>query len=134
MQYAKIGMVDVRDVAAVAVTVLTEGDHEGMIYNLTGPESLSFADVALKLSDVADRPIIYQDVPLEDYHQALLDAGLSRWTVDRLVEFYALWREGAADVVTNIVQDITGRPPRTFDQFAHDYEHVFRGIPTKITI
>ena len=46
----KIGMIDVRDIVDVAVKVLTEGGHEGQTYNLTGPASISFHDVAAALS------------------------------------------------------------------------------------
>ena len=46
----KVGMIDVRDVAGVAGKVLTEDGHEGKSYTLTGPESISFGDVAAALS------------------------------------------------------------------------------------
>jgi uncharacterized protein YbjT (DUF2867 family) len=52
---ARISMVDTRDVAAVAATVLTTAGHEGQTYDVTGPEALSYEDVAAKLSQVKGR-------------------------------------------------------------------------------
>ena len=50
MQAGKIAMVDARDVAAVAVAALTSDDHVGKTYTITGPEALSFQEVAQKLA------------------------------------------------------------------------------------
>ena len=60
-----LGMIDVRDIADVAVSVLTEDGHEGKTYNLTGPESISFHDVAAGLSKVLGKHVDYVNVPLE---------------------------------------------------------------------
>ena len=60
---ARISMVDTRDVAAVTAVVLTEPGHEGGHYDVTGPEALSYADVAAKLTRSLGRPITYVDAP-----------------------------------------------------------------------
>lgn len=51
------GVVDPRDVAAVAATALTSPDHNGQTYTLTGPELLTLADQAAVLSRVLNRPV-----------------------------------------------------------------------------
>src|SRR5439155_6799006 len=56
---ARQSLVDVRDLAAVAERALTEPGHEGKTYDFTGPESLSYADVAATLSAVRGRPVRY---------------------------------------------------------------------------
>ena len=56
-------MVDTRDVAAVAAVVLSEPGHAGADYDVTGPEALSYADVAAKLSGALGRQVSYADVP-----------------------------------------------------------------------
>ena len=63
MQAGKIAMVDACDVAAVAVAALTSDGHVGKTYTITGPEALSFHEVAQKLAAAAGRPVTYQDVP-----------------------------------------------------------------------
>ncbi len=61
----KVGMIDVRDIVDVAVKVLTEDGHEGKTYSLTGPASISFADVAAALSKALGKQVNYVDVPPE---------------------------------------------------------------------
>ena len=59
----KIAMVDVKDIAAVAVAALTEPGHEGKTYVITGGEAVTYAQVADKLSAVAGKKVNYVDVP-----------------------------------------------------------------------
>src|SRR3712207_6739106 len=58
----RVGWVDARDIAAVAFHALTEGEHEGRAYAITGPESLSMEEVAEKVSGVIERRVRYEDV------------------------------------------------------------------------
>ena len=116
---ARISMVDTRDVAAVAATVLTEPGHAGADYDVTGPEALSYADVAAKLTSATGRPVTYVDVPDEAVRQALLGAGLTGWFADALVGLYQDYRRsgagGYAAQVTGTVERLTGRPARSLD-------------------
>ena len=79
MRDGKQSLVDVRDVATVAVKVLTEPGHEGQVYEITGPESLSYAEVAATLSRVLGRPVRYVDVPPEVARDSMLRAGMPPW-------------------------------------------------------
>jgi uncharacterized protein YbjT (DUF2867 family) len=116
---ARISMVDTRDVAAVAATVLTQSGHAGASYDVTGPQALSYADVASKLTRALGRPVTYVDVPDDATRQALLAAGLSEWFANALVGLYQDYRrsgtDGYAARVTDTVQRLTGRPPRALD-------------------
>jgi uncharacterized protein YbjT (DUF2867 family) len=62
---SRVSPVEVRDIAAVAVAVLTGAGHEGQTYVITGPEALTYADVAEKLSAAVGKNVTYVDVPLE---------------------------------------------------------------------
>lgn len=66
MEDARIASIDVGDIAEAAATVLTEPGHEGKIYPLTGPEALSMAEVAEKLSKATGRTIRYINVSPEE--------------------------------------------------------------------
>ena len=116
---ARISMVDTRDVAAVTAVVLTEPGHEGGHYDVTGPEALSYADVAAKLTRSLGRQITYVDAPDDAVRDALSGAGLNAWFVDALVGLYQDYRrsgiDGYAAQVTDTVAQITGRPARTLD-------------------
>ncbi len=117
---ARLSMVDTDDVAAVAAHVLTGTGHEGRVYNLTGPEALSYADVAARLAARSGRPVRYVDVPDDAVHAALTGLGMDPWTVEAVVELYASYRAsgpgGWAARVTGTVQALTGRAPRSLDQ------------------
>jgi uncharacterized protein YbjT (DUF2867 family) len=127
MQAGKIAMVDARDVAAVAVAALTSDDHVGKTYTITGPEALSFQEVAQKLAAATGRAVTYQDVPLAAVQQEIVATGLPEWLVDVRMEFATALRDGYAAVVTDTVQAVTGQPARTFDAFAREYVALFRG-------
>jgi len=124
---AKISHIDARDIAAVAVKALTEAGHEGKGYVITGPEALSFAEIADKLSQVLGKPVRYFDIPPEQYRQQLLQFGVPEWQADAVLALYAFYREGKGAVVTNSVTEVTKKSPITFDQFARDYSDAFRG-------
>jgi uncharacterized protein YbjT (DUF2867 family) len=117
---ARISMTDTRDVAAVASVVLTQPGHAGAHYEVTGPEALSYADVAERLSAVMGRPIYYVNVPDEAARQALLGFGLNDWFVGALVGLYQDYRRsgqsGYASRVTDTVERVTGQPARSLDR------------------
>jgi uncharacterized protein YbjT (DUF2867 family) len=122
---AKVSAVDVRDIAEVAVAALTEAGHEGKIYELTGPQALTHAEMAEGLSEALGRRVAFVDIPPEAMREALLGVGLPVWQADGLVEDYAHYRRGEAAAVTSGVRDAIGKAPRSFDEFARDYAAMF---------
>jgi len=127
---AKIGHVDVRDIAAVAVMVLTQpGRHEGMAYEITGPELMTYHDVADELSKLLGKKVNYVAISPEAFKQNLMRTGRSELMVNRLNELFADFRVGGGEVLTTTVQDLIGRPPISFACFIKDHETVFAGVP-----
>jgi uncharacterized protein YbjT (DUF2867 family) len=126
MRDAKQSLVDVRDIAAVAVEALTGPGHEGHVYELTGPESLSYHDVAAKLSVVLGRSIQYVDVPLEAAKQSMLKAGMPEWNAGAVAELYGLFAAGQGARTTDSVATITKKAPISFEQFAQEHAAAFQ--------
>jgi uncharacterized protein YbjT (DUF2867 family) len=122
---ARVSVVDVRDIAAAAVAALVEPGHAGRVYDLTGPEALSHADIASALSRALGRPIRFVDVPPEAMRDMALDVGMPAWQVEGLLEDYAHYRRGEAQSVASGVEEGTGRPPRSFDDFVCSYGAAF---------
>lgn len=120
-----VSMIDARDIATVAARVLTEDGHENTAYLLTGPEALSFGDVADTFSSVLDREVTYVDLPGDELRERLIDAGMPEWGVNGLVGIYESYRHGNAPSTVDTVQRITDRQPRTFETFATDYRDAF---------
>jgi uncharacterized protein YbjT (DUF2867 family) len=117
--------VNVRDVADVAVAALTTAQHDNQVYAITGPDALTFAEMAHRLSQAFGRTITYVDVPPEAMRAALADLGFPAWQADGLLEEFAMYRRGEAAGVEPGVREALGRPPRAFDEFARDYAPCF---------
>lgn len=126
---AVISQIDVRDVAAAAVAVLAEpAAHADQTYDLTGPEPLSYADIAQVFSRIIGREVRYVDMPVDESRAHLLGDGLPDWLVDRLLDLSAFYCTGAASVVSGDVERLTGRRPRSVEDFVRDHPAVFATV------
>ncbi len=123
----KVGMIDVRDIAEAAHAVLTTDGHYGKGYILTGPESISFHDVARGLSGALGKEVSYVNVPLEASKEAMMGMGMPEWTVDGYMELFAEFAINWGDRTTSAVEELTGHPARSIEQFANDFAGVFGG-------
>jgi len=122
---AKIAMIDPRDVAAAAAVVLLDDGHDGQAYVLTGPQAITYADVAAYLSAATGRPVGFVNVPDEAARAGMLESGAPDWMADTLVVLFGELRRGIAAQTTDSVRILTGREPRGFAQFARDHRAIF---------
>jgi uncharacterized protein YbjT (DUF2867 family) len=106
-----VAMIDVDDIAAVAATALTTAGQAGKAYVLTGPEALSYQDVAEELVRILGRPVPYKDIPLAVMRERLLAAGMPEWHADVHADFSTALSAGHASTVANTVETVTGKPP-----------------------
>jgi uncharacterized protein YbjT (DUF2867 family) len=127
MEDARIASIDIGDIAEVAAKVLTEPGHEGKIYSLTGPEALSMAEVAQKLSAATGKTIRYINVAPEDARKAQLAAGIPPFLADALFELFSERRKGMEARVWPDTELLLGRLPASFGDFARRHANVFRG-------
>jgi uncharacterized protein YbjT (DUF2867 family) len=125
----RVAMVDARDIAAVAVATLTGGGHAGKTYTLTGPEALSFYQVASILSRQTGRPLRHVRVPPDKVRVALQGRGVAAWYADDMAKLHSMLAVGYEEVVTDDIHRVTGRPPRTLAQFAGDHAGVLTRPP-----
>lgn len=113
-------IVDADDVADVVVAALTEDGHTGRIYELTGPELLTFHDVAATLTKALDRDVVYLPVTTDDYVSEAVAAGLEADEAAMLAELFAHIFDGHNASLAGGVQEALGRPARSFAAFAAD--------------
>ena len=122
---ARISAVDIRDLAEVAVAALTDPRHKNKSYSLTGPEPLTFGEMANQLSAALGRTISFVDVPPEAMRAALDGFGFPAWQAEGLLEEFAMYRRGEAAGVESGVAEALNRNPRSFVEFARDYAPLF---------
>jgi NAD(P)H dehydrogenase (quinone) len=100
------------DCAAAAVAVLTGDGHAGETLDVSGPEALTWGDVAALVTDGSGTTIELGALPADAYAQATRDSGAPPLLVDALVGMGIAVREGFFDVPTDVVEQLTGRRPR----------------------
>ena len=123
---ARISMIDVRDIAAVAVKVLSGGDHFGKIYDMSGPETLTYFDVARFLSQALGREVTYEPLDVETAVRNQIAAGIPEEVARGRVGIHASFASGVFAPTSDLVQTVLGHPPRSFARFAADYLETFR--------
>jgi uncharacterized protein YbjT (DUF2867 family) len=130
MESAKVSVVDVRDIAAVAVKALTEnGDinkYNNKIYLIAGPEALSYHQMAQLLSNATGKKISYTSISEEEARAAMKEMGMDDWLINAILELYNYFRKEYASQVSSAVEEVTGKKPIPFTQFARDYVEAFR--------
>jgi uncharacterized protein YbjT (DUF2867 family) len=123
---SKYSVVDVRDIAAVAVKALTQAGHEGKAYTITGPEALSNAQIAEKLTKAIGKPVKYVAISDDQMRGAMQQQGAPAALVDALIDLMHFYVAGKAAIVTNDVEKVTKRPATTFDEFAKENATAFQ--------
>ena len=122
----RAGLVDARDVAAVAAEIAASpAPHAGKTYWLTGPELISNYDVAAVLSRLLGRTITYRELSFDENRDAMIRAGVPAPIAEMNAQAFALTADGDAEWVTGDVPSLLGLPARSFWQFAADYAPAF---------
>ena len=125
MRAGQVGIIDVRDVARFVLDVLTLPGHEDKTYEITGPELLSFHDIADQLSEVMGREIRYVDQPAAEFKQSLLQWVPDDWYVETVSELFELIAQGSGALLNDEYTRVTGRTPTTLRRFFRDYSSFF---------
>lgn len=124
---AGIGMVAGDDCARAAAVVLTTEGHDGQNYELTGPEAVTFPQIAATMSRIFGRPISFRDATEDEFRKVMIEQ--AGYTEDRLeIEVlchYRAFRRGGADLVTDTVERLTGRKPTSVEEFLQAHRAAF---------
>ncbi|PTT16057.1 NAD(P)-dependent oxidoreductase [Microbacterium sp. HMWF026] len=114
----RCSLVSRADVAATAVAVLRDpAAHADTAYDLTGPEALSLAEVAEKISAVRGHPVRFHDETVDEAYASRAAFGAPRWQVDAWVSTYTAIASGDLAGVSDDVERVTGRPAQSFEEF-----------------
>lgn len=116
------------DIAAVAVTALTQDGHAGQTYPLTGPEALTPVERTRILAEATGEDIAFVHLSEDAERARLRGYGYDEDYVEFGIQLATSTPDVAA-VVLPTVTDVTGRPARTFAQWAHEHAEHFRTTP-----
>jgi (4-alkanoyl-5-oxo-2,5-dihydrofuran-3-yl)methyl phosphate reductase len=122
----KAAYIHPRDIAAVAVRALTEPGHEGKAYPLTGPEALSVGELVKLLSEAVGKPIEYVPITDDATREGMQKAGLPTFLIDGLLPFASFVRSGKGAEILPTVEQVIGRKPLTFADWASEHARDFR--------
>jgi uncharacterized protein YbjT (DUF2867 family) len=124
---AKVSHIDLRDIAAAAAAILrSPSQHAGKIYGLNGPEALSYAEVAEKISKATGRKVQYVEIPPDAQRKALLDVGMPDFLVTALLELQEYYASGKASKVDGTLESLIHRAPIKMDAFLTEDADQFR--------
>lgn len=122
----RVGMIDARDVAAVAAEIIaSSAPHVGKTYKLTGPQLLTYSDVAAILSKVLGRAVTYHELSFEEDKDVMMLAGLPKELAEMNAQAFSMIADGDAGWLSEDVPSLLGRPARSFEEFAIDHASAF---------
>ncbi|WP_427888571.1 NAD(P)H-binding protein [Kribbella sp. GL6] len=121
-------MIHERDIAAVAVLALLGDQHIGRAYEITGPEAVSQAEQIRTIARTVGKPMRIEALDDAAARQAMLDLGADPILAESSVNYWASLVDNP-EPVTTTVAELTGRPARTFAEWAADHAAEFR-VPT----
>ncbi len=113
----RVGYVAREDCASAAASALTTADDKGARLDVTGPEAFSMSQIASIVREITGRPIAVVQQTDDEKRRALSPAGLPAPVIELIVSIDASIRAGKLDVVSNTVQKLTGKPPKTLRDF-----------------
>ncbi|MEC3952400.1 NAD(P)H-binding protein [Nocardia sp. CDC153] len=116
--HGRIAVVDPRDIAAVSTAALVEPGHVGRVYVLTGPEALSPGEQTATIAEIIGRPLRFEEISPEDAEADLLRFGVDPELAAAIMALRATALESFTSTVHPTVADVTGRSPRTFQEWA----------------
>lgn len=123
---AKVSYLAARDLGAVSAECMVSTGHQSKIYPLTGPSAIPVEEVAVALGRAVGNAITYVEITDEAARQRMLAEGISSWLVDGLLELYAFYRTGKAQMVTEDVENITNLAPLDIWTWADLHKGEFR--------
>jgi uncharacterized protein YbjT (DUF2867 family) len=112
-------IIDIDDIADVAVAALTEEGHKGALYEVTGPRLMTFAEMAAELSQAIGHEIRHIPITFEEFHANVAQAGGS-FVADVFTAIARETLDGRNARTTNGVMQALGRAPRDFADFARN--------------
>ncbi|MFC9972335.1 NAD(P)H-binding protein [Spirillospora sp. NPDC127200] len=119
---------DIADV--VTAVLLSDGEHDGATYDVTGPEAFTLDEAAEELSRAAGRPVTYVAETRDEAYASRARYNAPAWELAGWVTSYEAIATGEMSTVSDTVPRLTGRPAQSFAEFLErnpdSYRHLKR--------
>ncbi len=123
----RVAFIDDRDIAAVAANVLVGDGHDGKEYVLSGPDSLSYPEVASTISSATGKPVTYVNLTDNQMRGALLGMQFPEWLANAYIDLNLVIRNNWAAEPIGDTERLLGRATRSFSDFARENAAAFSG-------
>jgi uncharacterized protein YbjT (DUF2867 family) len=125
MAKARVSFIDTRDIGEFVAQLFSAAGHEGKVYDLNGPEAVTYDEVAERISRLTGRSVRYVDIPPAQLRQSMLGIGMPEWQADALLELQRYYTEGGGGDVDDLFRRVVGREPRRLDAFLREFSGEF---------
>jgi uncharacterized protein YbjT (DUF2867 family) len=112
--------IDAQDIADVAVAALTQDGHAGVVYEVSGPEALTFGEAVARIGEVSGRSVRVKEVPAADYTAMLVQGGVEEAYAEVLTMSLTAIRDGHDAALSDGVPSVLGRDGRLFGDYVKE--------------
>jgi uncharacterized protein YbjT (DUF2867 family) len=123
----RLGWVTRDDIAESAATALTTGEHDGMTFDMTGPESIDLYETAERFGRFIGREIRYHPETVDEAYASRAVYEAPDWEVEGWVTSYLAIANGEMDLVSDSVEILTGHPPQSLEDFLTAHPESYQG-------
>lgn len=109
--------IDIDDIADVAIASLIDDSHSGQLYEVTGPELISFADIAARFSKHLNRKVGFESISIAEFQSRLARADVPQDVIETVTYLFSEVLDGRSESTTDGVDRALGRPATSFDQY-----------------
>ncbi|GAB5450456.1 MAG: NAD(P)H-binding protein [Halioglobus sp.] len=117
--------IDIDDIAEVVIASLTGDRHSGKLYEVTGPELISFADIAARFSKHLNRRVNFESISITEFQTRLARSGEPQGVIETLTYLFGEVLDGRSESTAHGVEMALGRPATSFDQYIRKNRHFF---------
>ncbi|CAA0123318.1 NAD(P)H azoreductase [Halioglobus japonicus] len=109
--------IDIDDIADVVVASLTDDRHSGQLYEVTGPELISFADIAARFGKHLNRKIGFESISIGEFQSRMARDAVPQDVIETVTYLFSEVLDGRSESITDGVENALGRPATSFDQY-----------------
>lgn len=120
---AKTSFIDTRDIALAAAITLTQDKYNNQAFTLTGSEAIDYYEVENILSEVLGRKIKYKNPGFLAFRKERIKRGTPKTFANVMVFLYIMTKLGTAKDITNELENIIGKKPTIFTEYAKDHKN-----------